>query len=56
MTEKEQADVVLSRKAVFVRCCLNIPSDTKGIEFGFIGGAPLLEFDLIKEIVDYVRS
>ena len=22
MTEKEQADVVLSRKAVFVRCCL----------------------------------
>ena len=23
MTEKEQADVVLSRKAFFVRCCLN---------------------------------
>ena len=22
MTEKDQADVVLSRKAVFVRCCL----------------------------------
>ena len=24
ITEKEQADVVLSRKAVFVRCCLNL--------------------------------
>ena len=34
----------------------NIPADTKGIEFGFIGGEPLLEFDLIKRIVDYVRS
>ena len=35
---------------------LNIPSDTKGIEFGFIGGEPLLEFKLIKDIVDYVRA
>lgn len=35
---------------------LNIPSDTKGIEFGFIGGEPLLEFELIKDIVDYVRA
>ncbi len=29
MTEKEQADVVLSCKAVFVRCCLKIYHDIK---------------------------
>jgi len=28
----------------------NIPDDNNGVEIGFIGGEPLLEFDLIKEI------
>ena len=32
MTEKEQADVVLSRKAVFVRCCLKLMADNNVIE------------------------
>lgn len=30
--------------------------DTEGIEFGFIGGEPLLEFGLIKRIYEYVES
>jgi len=31
----------------------NVPSNMDGIELGFIGGEPLLEFELIKEVVDY---
>ena len=34
----------------------NIPDDNSGVEIGFIGGEPLLEFDLIKEIVAYACS
>jgi radical SAM protein with 4Fe4S-binding SPASM domain len=34
----------------------HIPSDMKDIEIGFIGGEPLLEFDLIKKIVAYTCS
>jgi sulfatase maturation enzyme AslB (radical SAM superfamily) len=34
----------------------NIPDDMSGIEIGFIGGEPLLEFELIKEIVEYTYS
>lgn len=34
----------------------NKPDGTCGIEFGFIGGEPLLEFELIKKIVAYVRG
>jgi len=32
----------------------NVPTDADSIEIGFIGGEPLLEFSLIKEIVNYV--
>lgn len=35
---------------------MNIPQNTRGIEFGFIGGEPLIEFELIKDIVHYVRE
>jgi radical SAM protein with 4Fe4S-binding SPASM domain len=31
----------------------NIPPEMNGVEFTFIGGEPLLEFDLIKKIMDY---
>ena len=31
----------------------NIPSDMSGVEISFIGGEPLIEFDLIKRIYDY---
>jgi radical SAM protein with 4Fe4S-binding SPASM domain len=34
----------------------NIPKGVGGVEIGFIGGEPLLEFDLIKEIVAYTYS
>lgn len=34
----------------------NIPSGMSEVEIGFIGGEPLLEFDLIKDIVSYTCS
>ncbi len=34
----------------------NVPDDTDGIEIGFIGGEPLLEFELIKKIINYTIS
>lgn len=34
----------------------NIPDGANGVEIGFIGGEPLLEFDLLKEIVAYTCS
>jgi len=34
----------------------NRPPNMRGIEIGFIGGEPLLEFELIKEIVSYTKS
>jgi radical SAM protein with 4Fe4S-binding SPASM domain len=34
----------------------NIPADMTGVEIGFIGGEPFLEFDLIKDIVAYTCS
>jgi len=34
----------------------NVPNNRDGIEVKFIGGEPLLEFELIKEIVLYTRS
>lgn len=32
----------------------HVPKDVDGVEIGFIGGEPLLEFELIKNIVGYV--
>lgn len=34
----------------------NVPLDMNGVEIGFIGGEPLLEFELIKQIVDYTLT
>lgn len=34
----------------------NVPEDMDGVEIGFIGGEPLLEFELIKQIVEYTCS
>ncbi len=34
----------------------NVPENMSDIEIGFIGGEPLLEFDLIKKIVQYTCS
>lgn len=34
----------------------NIPEDMEGVEISFIGGEPLVEFELIKQIFDYVNS
>lgn len=34
----------------------NVPSDMSGVEIGFIGGEPLLEFQLIRNIVEYTCS
>ena len=33
----------------------NVPENKNGIEINIIGGEPLLEFDLIKEMVEYTR-
>lgn len=33
----------------------NVPENRNGIEINIIGGEPLLEFDLIKEMVEYTR-
>lgn len=33
-----------------------LPSDNGKIDFGFFGGEPLLEFELMKKIVDYIRE
>jgi sulfatase maturation enzyme AslB (radical SAM superfamily) len=34
----------------------NIPDGMSGVEIGFIGGEPLLEFELIKDIISYTCS
>lgn len=34
----------------------NIPSDMNGVEVSFIGGEPLIEFDLIKKIYEYTQG
>lgn len=34
----------------------NIPEDMSGVEVGFIGGEPMLEFELIKSIIEYTKS
>ncbi len=34
----------------------NIPEEYEGVELDFIGGEPLLEFELIKQIFSYVKS
>jgi len=34
----------------------NVPENMNGVEIGFIGGEPLLEFELIREIVEYTCS
>jgi len=34
----------------------NIPDDMSGVEIGFIGGEPLMEIELIKDIVAYTYS
>ena len=34
----------------------NIPNNTEDVEIGFIGGEPLLEFTLLKDIVEYTYS
>ena len=37
-------------------CFANKPKDCEGIEFDFIGGEPLLEFNLIRKVVEYTLS
>ena len=34
----------------------HVPNDMSGVEIGFIGGEPLLEFQLLKDIVAYTSS
>jgi sulfatase maturation enzyme AslB (radical SAM superfamily) len=34
----------------------NVPNDMDAVEIQFIGGEPLLEFDLIKEIIQYTNT
>lgn len=34
----------------------NIPSDMSGVEISFIGGEPLVEFELIKRVYDYTLA
>ena len=43
-------------KSVIDRIFDNVPKKTDRIDIGFIGGEPLLEFDLLKEIVAYTCS
>ena len=40
-------------KAIIDWVFSNVPSNMDGIEFTFIGGEPLLEFDLIRKIMEY---
>lgn len=34
----------------------NIPTDMNGVEVSFIGGEPLIEFELIKRVYEYTRA
>lgn len=34
----------------------NVPDDMSGVEIGFIGGEPMLEFELIKSIIEYTQE
>ena len=34
----------------------NVPASMENIEIGFIGGEPLLEFELIRRVVEYTKS
>ncbi len=34
----------------------NVPKDMSGVEIGFIGGEPMLEFDLIKKVIEYTQE
>ena len=34
----------------------NIPSDMEGVEVSFIGGEPLIEFELIRKVYEYTRQ
>ncbi len=34
----------------------NVPDDMSGVEIGFIGGEPMLEFDLIKKVIEYTQA
>lgn len=34
----------------------NVPDDMSGVEIGFIGGEPMLEFDLIKNVIEYTQK
>ena len=57
----QQHDTNMRMEFATARKCIdwifdNIPDDMEGVEIGFIGGEPLLEFDLIKQIVEYTCS
>jgi len=43
-------------KRVIDEIMRTIPSDREGIVFSLIGGEPLLEFELIKQIYDYAKA
>ena len=34
----------------------NIPDYMSGVEIGFIGGEPMLEFELIKSVIEYTQA
>lgn len=34
----------------------NVPPDVDGVEIGFIGGEPLLEFELMRSVFEYIRE
>src|SRR5699024_10778466 len=57
----QQHDTNMRMEFATARKCIdwifdNIPDDMEGVEIGFIGGELLLEFDLIKQIVEYTCS
>ena len=51
--EKEMSFVTAQKIVDFA---MNITPINQKIEFSFFGGEPLLCFDLIKQIIDYIRG
>lgn len=53
---KFKKDMSLATAQKIVDFAMEITPTGRKIEFGFFGGEPLLRFDLIKEIINYIRK
>jgi uncharacterized protein len=54
--KKKKKDVSLATAKEAVDFALRVAPQKRGIKFSFFGGEPLLRFDLIKKITNYIRE